>query len=124
MARYFLHFTLLKKSVTNLYCLHFYKFIVYGSIKYIYLLLFYLNHEILNLEDIFDKKSSYFFILLFVNNFFVLDHNPKLFLYGSASNDFALRRHDVDVCLTIDTSVGTKGEIIQVLADSLSNGNL
>eukprot|EP00339_Tiarina_fusa_P000086 CAMPEP_0117038526 /NCGR_PEP_ID=MMETSP0472-20121206/27097_1 /TAXON_ID=693140 ORGANISM="Tiarina fusus, Strain LIS" /NCGR_SAMPLE_ID=MMETSP0472 /ASSEMBLY_ACC=CAM_ASM_000603 /LENGTH=373 /DNA_ID=CAMNT_0004748765 /DNA_START=207 /DNA_END=1325 /DNA_ORIENTATION=+ len=49
------------------------------------------------------------------------EHSPKLFLYGSAANNFALKKHDVDICLTIDSSVGTKAEIIQLLANSLPN---
>src|SRR3990167_10863513 len=54
-------------------------------------------------------------------SFFIeLDHSPKLHLFGSSANHFCLLNHDVDLCLTIDQSVGEKTDIIQKFAEVLA----
>lgn len=51
-----------------------------------------------------------------------IDHNVRLYLFGSSANHFALKKHDVDVCMTIDPSAGTKSEIIERLANAMPDG--
>lgn len=68
---------------------------------------------------ILDKKKVYLFF--FVN---ILDYHPKLHLFGSSANNFALKIHDVDVCLTIEESAGSKVDVIERLANAMSDGLL
>ena len=43
----------------------------------------------------------------------------KLHLFGSSANDFCLKGHDVDMCLTVDPLIGEKADIITLLANAL-----
>lgn len=48
------------------------------------------------------------------------DH-PRIHLFGSSANEFGMRNADVDLCLIIDESAGTREEVVNELARMLRN---
>ncbi|KAL6060945.1 RNA uridylyltransferase [Balamuthia mandrillaris] len=71
-----------------------------------------------------DKKLSLLPRLQHIVTRALSDYNAQLHLFGSSANDMCLRHGDLDLCLTVDQTLGSREQIVELLAEILQRNGM